>query len=105
MKDIGKLMKQAKEMQERLTSMQQELANLEIEGRSGGGFVRVAMNGEGLGKRVHIDPEVFKADEAEILEDVVAAAVNDARDKVEARRKEEMQKLTGGLPLPPGLQF
>ena len=105
MKNLGQLMKQAQEMQARMQAMQDKLAAFELEGAAGGGLVRVAVNGKGLMRRVKIDPTLVDPKEVEVLEDLVVAAFNDAKAKVEAHIAEEMQKLTGGLNLPPGLKL
>ncbi|MFI5020836.1 MAG: YbaB/EbfC family nucleoid-associated protein [Alphaproteobacteria bacterium] len=105
MKNLGQLMKQAQEMQNRMQEMQQKLAEIELEGTSAGGMVKVTVNGRSEMRRVKIDPALVDPKEVEVLEDLVVAAFNDAKAKVEARVAEEMQKLTGGLPLPPGLKL
>ena len=105
MKNLGQLMKQAQEMQSRMQEMQQKLGELELEGASGGGMVRVTVNGKGEMRRIKIDPSLAEAKEIEVLEDLIVAAFNDAKAKVEARVAEEMQRLTGGLSLPPGLKL
>lgn len=102
MKNIADIMKQAKALQSRMEGMQAELDALEVEGAAGGGMVRVAMSGKGVLKRVAIDPALMKADEREILEDLIVAAANDAKNKAEKLAAEKMQSLAGGLPLPPG---
>ncbi len=103
MKNLGNLMKQAQQMQARMEEVQAKLAEAEIEGSSGGGLVSAVMNGKGELKRLKIDPSLADADQMEMLEDLVVAACADARAKAEAHAAEEMQKITGGLPLPPGL--
>ncbi len=105
MKDLGKIMKQAQELQERMGEIQNELAAMDVEGTSGGGMVVAMMNGKGELKRLKIDPSLLKAEDVEILEDLIVAAHNDAKKKAEIRAAEEMSKFTGGLPLPPGLKF
>ena len=105
MKDLSKLMQQAKELQDRLAKLQNELAAMDVEGKSGGGMVVTIMNGKGELKRLKIDPSLLKAEDVEILEDLIVAAHNDAKKKAETRAAEEMAKLTGGLPLPPGFKF
>lgn len=103
MKNLGQLMKQAKEMQGRMAELQERLAKTEVEGASGGGMVTAVMNGKGELKRLKIDPALIDADEIEVLEDLIVAACADAKTKVEAVMAEEMQQITGGLPIPPGL--
>lgn len=105
MKDLMGMMKQVKQMQERMQTMQAELAELEIEGQSGGGLVKVVLNGKGEMRKVHIDPSLLKPDEAEILEDLIVAATGDAKTKVEAQMQDKMADMTGGLPLPPGMKL
>lgn len=105
MKNLGQLMKQAQEMQEKMAEMQESLAAIEIEGSAGAGLVKVTLNGKGEMRRLRIDPTLANPDEAEVLEDLVVAAHNDAKGKIEARVQEETQKLMGGLPLPPGMKL
>lgn len=105
MKDIMGMMKQVGEMQARVQKMQEELAAMEIEGQAGAGLVKVTMSGKGDMKRVSIDPSLLKPEEAEILEDLVVAAAQDAKTKLDARMQEKMQEMTGGLQLPPGMKL
>ena len=105
MKDLLGMMKQAQQLQERMQKMQEELAALEVGGQSGGGLVHVTLNGRGELKSVKIDPSLMKPDEVEIVEDLVVAAVADAKGKAEGEMQSRMQALTGGLPLPPGLKL
>ena len=105
MKDLFGMMKQAQQMQERLQQMQAELATLELTGQSGGGLCRVTLNGKGELRSVKLDPSLMKPDETEIVEDLIVAAVADAKVKVESQMQSKMQELTGGLPLPPGLKL
>lgn len=105
MRDLMGMMKQAKELQERMQQMQAELENTEVDGASGGGLVNVRLTAKGECKAVRIDPSLLKPDEAEILEDLLVAALADARAKSERVMQEKMQALTGGLPLPPGLKL
>ncbi len=105
MKNLGQLMKQAQEMQSRMQAMQEKLAAIEIEGAAGGGMVKVTVNGKGEMRKLKIDPALVDAKEVEVLEDLIVAAFNDAKAKVEAHLAAEMQKLTGGLNLPPGLKL
>jgi nucleoid-associated protein EbfC len=105
MKNFGQMMKQAQELQGRMAEMQAEMERTRIEGRSGGGMVVVTLTGKGDMAGVKIDPSLFKPEEAEILEDLIVAAHNDAKNKVEEAMKEKMKSLTGGLPLPPGLKL
>ncbi len=105
MKDIMKLMAQAGQIQARMQKMQEELAALEVEGQSGAGLVKVVLSGKGEMKAVRIDPGLMKPGEGEMVEDLVIAAHQDARAKVETLLQERMQEVTGGLPLPPGLKL
>ena len=101
---IAGLMKQAQEMQENLKKAQEQIATMEIEGQAGAGLVKVVMTGRHDIKRVHIDSSLM-SDDKEMLEDLVAAAVNDAVRKVESTTQEKMSGVTSGLPLPPGMKF
>jgi nucleoid-associated protein EbfC len=103
--DLKKMMKQAQEMQGRLQQMQDELAALEVEGQSGGGLVKVKVNGKLEARGLKIDPSLIKPEEAEILEDLIVAAFQDAKRKAEAAVQAKMQEITGGLALPPGLKL
>ena len=103
--DLKKMMKQAQEMQGRLQQMQEDLAGLEVEGQSGGGLVKVTLNGKLDTRGVKIDPSLIKPEEAEILEDLIVAAFQDAKRKAEAAAQAKMQEITGGLALPPGLKL
>ena len=105
MKNLGQMMKQAQEMQAKMAEMQHKLAEAEMTGAAGGGMVQVTMSGKGELRGVKIDPSLASPDEVEVLEDLIMAAANDAKAKVEAQVQEEMQKLTGGLQLPPGMQL
>ena len=105
MKDIMGLMSKAKEMQEKMQAMQEELANLEVEGTSGGGMVKVTLNGKGVMTNLDIDPSLIKEDEGDIIEDLVMAAHNDAKVKVEEETARKTQELTAGLPIPPGMKL
>ncbi|HRK24748.1 MAG TPA: YbaB/EbfC family nucleoid-associated protein [Beijerinckiaceae bacterium] len=99
------MMKQVQAMQAKFAEMQAELEQLEVEGSSGGGMVKVVVLAKGALKSIRIDPSLMQPDEAEILEDLIVAACNDARGKAEALLAEKMKALTGGLPLPPGLKL
>jgi len=101
---IGNLMKQAQLMQDNMKKLQGELAAMEIEGQAGSGMVKVVMTGRHEVRRVTIDPRLL-ADDREMLEDLVAAAVNDAARRVEAMTQEKMAGVTAGLPLPPGMKL
>ena len=102
--NIGQLMKQAQQMQENMRRMQESLATTEVEGQSGAGMVKVQMTCKYEVKRVTIDPSLV-GDEREMLEDLVAAAFNDASRRVEATIAEKMSGMTAGLGLPPGFKL
>ncbi len=101
---IGNIMKQAQQMQENLQKAQEELEMLEVTGESGAGLVKVTMTCKHDVKRVEIDPSLVN-DDKEMLEDLVAAAVNDANRRVEERSKEKMSSMTAGMGLPPGMKL
>ena len=105
MKNLGQMMKQAQEMQSKISEMQEKLADTEVTGASGGGMIEIVLNGKHEVRRVKIDPSLAGADNVEMLEDLLTAAFNDARAKVEARVNEKMSELTGGLQLPPGMKL
>lgn len=105
MKNFSEMMKQAQVLQQRFQEAQDKVAQVEAEGQSGGGMVKVTLNGKGLARNVRIDPSLADPKDVGMLEDLVLAAINDARTKVDARVSEEMAKVTGGLPLPPGMKF
>jgi hypothetical protein len=104
-KNIGQLMKQAQQMQTRMTEMQAKLAEIEMSGQSGGGMVVALMNGKGELKKITLDKSAVDPDDVEILEDLIIAAVADAKNKVEAYVASETQKMMGGLPMPPGMKL
>jgi hypothetical protein len=103
--NLGKMMKQAQELQSKMAEMQERLAESEVEGSSGAGMVTAVLNGKNELKRLKIDPALVDPADVEVLEDLVIAAVNDARARVEQHVKSEMSKLTGGLNLPPGMNL
>ncbi len=102
--DIGDMMKQAKQMQAKMQAMQDEIANLETTGESGAGLVKVTMTGRHDVRKVSIDDSLL-SENKEVLEDLIAAALNDAVRKVEITTKEKMAELTGGLEMPPGFDM
>jgi DNA-binding YbaB/EbfC family protein len=104
LKNIAQMMKQAQQMQARMAEMQEQLATAEVTGRSGGGVVEVTLNGKGEMRRVRIDPSLLTGDVG-IIEDLVVAAHNDAKAKVEEHVAEEMKKVTGGIELPAGIKL
>jgi len=103
MPDFLGMMKQAAQLQSKMQAMQDELGQLEVEGTSGGGLVTVRMSAKMDVKAIKIDPSLMKAEEREILEDLLVTALADARRKAETAMQEKMQSLAGGLGLPPGL--
>ncbi|HEX9904833.1 MAG TPA: YbaB/EbfC family nucleoid-associated protein [Propylenella sp.] len=105
MHDFMGMMKEAKALQEKMQSLQAEIAELEATGTSGAGLVTVTVDGKGGVKSIKIDPALAKPDEIEILEDLLVAAARDARGKAEAMAEAKMKDLTAGLPLPPGLKL
>ena len=101
---MGNLMRQAQQVQENMRKLQEELAQTQITGEAGAGMVKVTLNGRHEAQRVEVSPEALKED-PELLGDLVAAAINDAVQKLEALSREKMAKATGGMKLPPGLGF
>lgn len=101
---MGNLMKQAQEMQEKMQKVQEEIAKSEVTGEAGAGMVRITMNGRHDVSKVDIDASILE-EEKELLEDLLAAAVNDAVRKVEASSREKMEEATAGLNLPPGFKM
>jgi len=104
MKGLGGLMKQAQEMQDKMQQAQEEVANIEVNGESGAGLVKVFMTGRHDVSKIEIHDDLLDEDK-EILEDLIAAAVNDAVRKVEVETKDKMSSATSGLPLPPGFKM
>jgi len=105
MKNLAGLMKQAQEMQDRMQEMQAKLENMEVEGVSGAGLVTVVLNGKGEMRRLTLDPKVVDPADTEMLQDLIVAAHTDAKRKAEATSAAEMQKITAGLPIPPGMKL
>lgn len=101
---MGNIMKQAQAMQDKMAKMQEDLAKMEVVGESGAGLVKVTMLGSHSVKRVDIDESLME-DDKDMLEDLVAAAINDAVRRVEETNKEEMSKVTGGMGMPPGMKL
>jgi len=101
---LGNIMQQAQKMQEDMKKIQEEIAAMEVQGESGGGLVTIVMNGKREAQKVSIDPSLVGEDK-DMLEDLVAAAINDAVNKVAKMKKERMAEITAGLPLPPGFQM
>jgi DNA-binding YbaB/EbfC family protein len=105
MKNLGNMMKQAQQMQQRMQEMQAQLDLVEMQGASGGGLVKVTVNGKGDLKGLTIDKTLMDPEETEVLEDLIVAAFTDAKAKVEQHVAGEMAKVTGGLKLPPGMKL
>lgn len=105
MKDLLGMMSKAKEMQAKFQAMQEEIATIEAIGQSGGGLVSVTLSGKMEMRALKIDPSLFKEDDVEVLEDLILAAHNDAKTKVEAVMQQKTQELTAGLPIPPGMKL
>lgn len=103
MKNLGQMMKQAQAMQAKMAEMQEKLGQLEVSGQSGGGMVTATLNGKSELRALKVDPSLVDPNDVEVLEDLIVAAVNDAKAKVEAQVAEEMKQVTGGLDLPPGM--
>lgn len=105
MKNFGNMMKQAQQMQAKMAEMQARMDQMEVPGASGGGMVQVMVTGKGDLKSIKIDKSLVDPEDVEVLEDLIVAAFNDAKARVEAQMAEEMGKLTGGLKLPPGMKL
>ena len=102
--DINSLMQQAQAMQERMKKAQEDIAKAEVTGEAGAGMVKVTMNGRHDVRKVELDPSLLQEDK-EFLEDLLAAAVNDAVRRVEEHQQKEMSSLTAGMPIPPGFKM
>ena len=105
MVNIGNMMKQAQQLQQKMAEAQEKLNSIEVEGISGGGLVKVTATAKGEIKRILLDDSIMKPEEKEITEDLIVAAINDAKQKGEVAAQEEMKNITGGLPLPPGMKL
>ncbi len=105
MRNLGQMMKQAQQMQAKMAEMQARLETVEMHGAAGGGLVKVTVGGKGDLKSIKIDKSLVDPNEVEVLEDLVVAAFNDAKARLEAHMAEEMAKVTGGLQLPPGMKL
>ena len=105
MNNMSQIMKQAKAMQDKMAEMQKKIEEQEVEGSSGGGVIKVLVNGKNEIKSLKIDPTLVNAEEVEVLEDLLIAAINDAKQKGEMAAQEEMKSVTGGMPLPPGMKL
>ena len=105
MVNIGNMMKQAQQLQKKMAEAQEKLNSIEVEGLSGGGMVKVIATAKGDIKRIMIDDSLMIKEEKEMTEDLIVAAINDAKQKADAASKEEMKLVTGGIPLPPGMKL
>jgi nucleoid-associated protein EbfC len=105
MKNINQMMKQAQDFQKKMADMQERMNEIEMTGMSGAGMVKITVNGKGEMRGISIDPSLLDPQEAEVLEDLIVAAFNDAKTKVDNHVAEEMGKLTGGLNLPGGMKL
>ena len=105
MTDFNNMLKQAQEMQTKMMDAQKKIEEIEAEGSAGGGLVKVSVNGKNHVTNITIDPSLLVADEVDILEDLILAAHNDAKDKVQQKSADEMSSITGGLKLPPGFKM
>tara|TARA_B100000614_G_scaffold230942_1_gene224525 strand:- start:619 stop:942 length:324 start_codon:yes stop_codon:yes gene_type:complete len=105
MKNLGNLMKQAQQMQEKMQAVQERLETAEVTGSAGAGLLTVTMNGKGELRGVKIDPSLVDPAETEVLEDLIVAAFADAKSKVDTQANEAMQEVAGGLSLPPGMKL
>tara|TARA_B100001123_G_scaffold403554_1_gene492142 strand:- start:1256 stop:1579 length:324 start_codon:yes stop_codon:yes gene_type:complete len=103
--NFGNMMKQAQQMQKKMAEVQEKLNSIEVEGTSGGGLVKIKSSAKGEIKQIIIDDSLFNKDEKEITEDLIVAAINDAKQKAETVSQEEMKKITGGMSLPPGMKL
>jgi nucleoid-associated protein EbfC len=105
MKNLAGLMKQAQQMQSKMQEMQTKLEAMELTGEAGAGLVKITLNGKGEMRKITIDPKVIDPADAEMLEDLIAAAHRDAKGKIESATAAEMQTVTGGMQLPPGMKL
>jgi DNA-binding YbaB/EbfC family protein len=103
--NLANMMKQAQQMQSKMTDMQENLQNIEIIGESAAGMCQVTLNGKGEAKSLKIDSALVKPEDTGVMEDLILAAFNDAKSKVEAKMQEKMSELTGGIPLPEGFKL
>lgn len=102
---LGDLMQQAQKMQEKMQEAQQKLADMEVQGESGGGLVKITLTGKHQARKISIDASLYEENDKEMLEDLVVAAINDAVQKVESKNKESMSDMTAGIPLPAGFKL
>ena len=105
MNNMSQIMKQAKAMQEKMAEMQKKIEETEIEGSSGGGVVKIVMNGKHEVKNLFLDPSIVNSDEKEVLEDLIIAALNDVNKKIAENTNDQLGSISGGMGLPPGLKL
>ena len=105
MNNMSQIMKQAKAMQEKMAEMQKKIEETEIEGSSGGGAVKIVMNGKHEVKNLFLDPSIVNSDEKEVLEDLIIAALNDVNKKIAEHTNDQLGSISGGMGLPPGLKL
>ena len=105
MNNMSQIMKQAKAMQEKMAEMQKKIEETEIEGSSGGGAIKIVMNGKHEIKKLFIDPSIINPDEKEVLEDLIIAALNDVNKKIAESTNDQLGSISGGMGLPPGLKL
>ena len=105
MNNMSQIMKQAKAMQDKMSEIQKKIENMEVEGTSGGGAVKVVMNGKHELKKINIDKSLLNAEEVEVLEDLIIAAINDVNKKINEDMNSQLGSLSGGLGLPPGMKL
>ena len=105
MVNIENMMKQAQQLQKKMAEIQEKLNSIEVEGTSGGGMIKVISTAKGEIKRISIDDSLMKQGEKEIAEDLIVAAINNAKQKGEAAAQKEMKNVTGGIPMPPGMKL
>ncbi len=105
MNNMSQIMKQAKAMQDKMAEMQKKIEEMEIEGNSGGGVVKVVMNGKHELKKIDIDASLMNPDESEVLEDLIVAAINDVNKKIAENMSNQLGSLSSGMDLPPGMKL
>ena len=105
MKNLSNMLKEAQKLQGRMNEMQEQLARMEVDGAAGGGMVTVTLSGKGEMRKIKIDPSLVDPEDVETLEDLIVAATNNAKARVEEHVQSEMGKMTSGMPLPPGMKL
>lgn len=103
--DMGKMMKAAQQMQQKMADLQQELETITVTGESGAGLVKATATAKGTLTGLHIDPSIFSAEDKEVVEDLILAAIKDVQTRAQERSREEVQKVTESLGLPPGMNL